>query len=105
MSVCSHDYEKERNIETPLKEDLPNNGINPSDDRGILPRLPTIPIPDGPACFASEVPAQPLGKVDGDIGPPPDGGREAWLCVLGAFFAVFCIFGFSMFIPLLCGLD
>jgi len=30
-----------------------------------------------------------------DIGPPPDGGREAWLCVAGAFFAIFCLFGFS----------
>jgi len=30
-----------------------------------------------------------------DIGPPPDGGKDAWLCVAGAFFAIFCLFGFS----------
>lgn len=30
-----------------------------------------------------------------DIGPPPEGGREAWLCVSGAFFVLFCIFGFA----------
>lgn len=30
-----------------------------------------------------------------DIGPPPDGGREAWLCILGTFFHLFCVFGFT----------
>lgn len=29
------------------------------------------------------------------IGPPPDGGREAWLVVFAAFFQQFCIFGMS----------
>ncbi|KLT42144.1 MFS general substrate transporter [Cutaneotrichosporon oleaginosum] len=28
-----------------------------------------------------------------DIGPPPDGGRDAWLVVLGCFLHLFCIFG------------
>lgn len=30
-----------------------------------------------------------------DIGPPPEGGKDAWLCVSGAFFVLFCIFGFA----------
>jgi hypothetical protein len=30
-----------------------------------------------------------------DIGPPPEGGREAWLVVISAFFVLFCVFGFS----------
>ncbi|WOO81387.1 MFS transporter asaE [Vanrija pseudolonga] len=29
-----------------------------------------------------------------DAGPPPDGGRDAWLCVVGAFLVLFCVFGF-----------
>ena len=31
---------------------------------------------------------------DEDLGPPPEGGKEAWLCVFGAFFLLFCFFGF-----------
>lgn len=37
----------------------------------------------------------PTLAVEPDIGPPPDGGRDAWLCILGAFCLVFCIIGFS----------
>jgi hypothetical protein len=33
------------------------------------------------------------GPVTMDIGPPPDGGREAWLCVLSTFLLLFCIHG------------
>ena len=33
--------------------------------------------------------------ADDEIGPPPEGGREAWLCVAGAFCVLFCIFGFG----------
>ncbi|WRT67263.1 uncharacterized protein IL334_004230 [Kwoniella shivajii] len=29
-----------------------------------------------------------------DIGPPPEGGKDAWLCVFSAFFVLFCVFGF-----------
>jgi hypothetical protein len=29
------------------------------------------------------------------VGPPPDGGREAWMCVVGGLFQQFCIFGLS----------
>lgn len=31
------------------------------------------------------------------LGPPPDGGLDAWLCVFSAMFLPFCIFGFSGF--------
>lgn len=30
-----------------------------------------------------------------DAGPPPDGGRDAWLCVAGSFLVLFCVFGFG----------
>lgn len=30
-----------------------------------------------------------------DIGPPPDGGKEAWLCIAGCFLHLFCVFGLS----------
>lgn len=32
---------------------------------------------------------------DGDVGLPPDGGRQAWACVGSAFFVLFCVFGWS----------
>jgi hypothetical protein len=35
-----------------------------------------------------------LPAGDDDIGPPPEGGREAWSCVAAAFFLLFTIFGF-----------
>lgn len=38
-----------------------------------------------------------LGDHDASSVPvftPPDGGPKAWLCVVGAFFAQFCSFGF-----------
>ena len=31
--------------------------------------------------------------TDADLGPPPDGGLQAWLAVLGAFCAIFASFG------------
>ena len=36
-----------------------------------------------------------VGQMDNEeIGPPPEGGREAWCCVAAAFFLLFTIFGF-----------
>jgi hypothetical protein len=29
-----------------------------------------------------------------DVGSPPDGGLEAWLCILGGMLQMFCVFGF-----------
>lgn len=39
-----------------------------------------------------------MGVNDGDVGPPPEGGAEAWCCVGAAFMVLFCIFGFGMFL-------
>ncbi|GMK54274.1 hypothetical protein CspeluHIS016_0108600 [Cutaneotrichosporon spelunceum] len=56
---------------------------------------------DGVTCFVTPEPdvwasAQTSEAASGvlDIGPPPDGGRDAWLVVLGCFLHLFCIFGF-----------
>ena len=35
-----------------------------------------------------------MGFGDDEIGPPPEGGREAWSCVAAAFFVLFTFFGF-----------
>ncbi|WWC60977.1 uncharacterized protein I303_103554 [Kwoniella dejecticola CBS 10117] len=35
-----------------------------------------------------------MAVSDGEIGPPPEGGKDAWLCVASAFFVLFCVFGF-----------
>lgn len=37
-----------------------------------------------------------MGVNDDDVGPPPEGGAEAWCCVGAAFMVLFCIFGFGM---------
>lgn len=42
---------------------------------------------DAAACEPAIVPL--------DIGPPPDGGKEAWLCIAGCFLHLFCVFGLS----------
>lgn len=40
----------------------------------------------------------PADKVDIlDVGPPPDGGREAWLCIMSAFLLLCCMFGFGTY--------
>ncbi|BEI80069.1 hypothetical protein CcaverHIS002_0105980 [Cutaneotrichosporon cavernicola] len=58
-------------------------------DKDGVTRFPT-PEPAVPAS------ALPPNVAPGmlDIGPPPDGGRDAWLVVLGCFLHLFCIFGF-----------
>jgi MCP family monocarboxylic acid transporter-like MFS transporter 10 len=38
---------------------------------------------------------QQMRLDDGDVGPPPDGGKDAWACVSAAFFVLFCVFGWS----------
>jgi len=45
---------------------------------------------------ASSVAAvQDAARIEDDVGPPPDGGRQAWLTVLAGFLQQFCIFGMS----------
>ena len=56
----------------------------PSDALGLGRRLTGDP----------DVERQMALSIDG-VGPPPEGGLEAWACVSGAFFILFCIFGFS----------
>lgn len=34
-------------------------------------------------------------RIEEMIGPPPDGGRDAWLCVVAAFGQQFAMFGLS----------
>lgn len=41
-----------------------------------------------PALSGTALPTHP------DVGPPPDGGLEAWLCILGGMLQMFCVFGF-----------
>jgi hypothetical protein len=41
-----------------------------------------------PTLSGATVPTHP------DVGPPPDGGLEAWLCILGGLLQMFCVFGF-----------
>lgn len=38
-----------------------------------------------------------LSKAE-SLGPPPNGGREAWLVVLGGFLLMYVSFGYSKFI-------
>lgn len=42
--------------------------------------------------FAMPVPLIPLIP---DVGPPPDGGREAWCCAISGGFVTFCLMGFG----------
>lgn len=65
-------------------------GVSP--DSGAVLRATTLPRTEGTA-EAGNV-QQPA--LDG-IGPPPDGGWQAWACIVGAWCALFCIFGFSEF--------
>lgn len=39
------------------------------------------------------------GTTETDIGPPPDGGATAWLCVMSTFMLLFCIFGIGESLP------
>ena len=64
-----------------------------------------IPLPHDPVALERRLTTDPdvagqMGMGDDDIGPPPEGGPEAWRCVLGAFFLLFCFFGFCEFSPL-----
>lgn len=52
--------------------------------------------PTGHASEGDNVSATDPTKVKpAELGPPPDGGREAWLVVLGGFFLMYTSFGFS----------
>jgi hypothetical protein len=55
------------------------------------------PLPHDQAELERRITGDPgiVGQMDNEeIGPPPEGGREAWCCVAAAFFLLFTIFGF-----------
>ena len=55
------------------------------------------PLPHDPVELERRLTTDPaiVGQMDNDeIGPPPEGGREAWSCVAAAFFLLFTFFGF-----------
>jgi len=50
-----------------------------------------LPSPTSTICVLDvEKGQEPL-----DVGPPPDGGAAAWLCVFSTFLVLFCIHGFG----------
>lgn len=61
---------------------------------GFPAPLPLDPV--DPTCEKLTPKSPSLHEGGEDVlGPPPDGGLDAWLCVLSAMFLPFCIFGFS----------
>jgi hypothetical protein len=81
---------------TPVLSHLSRYQSPPPRDDG-LDNFPA-PLPHDPVELQRQLTAHPeieAQMADDDVGPPPEGGREAWACVLGAFFVLFCIFGFS----------
>lgn len=46
-------------------------------------------------CTADECIAIPPLPLTPDVGPPPDGGWEAWNCAVSASFVTFCLMGFG----------
>ena len=72
---------------TPTKTAIPTRSAGAAD------------VPDGgPSDLERQATPDPdvLSQIAiDDEGPPPDGGLEAWLVVVGAGLCTFCIFGFS----------
>ncbi|ORY28265.1 major facilitator superfamily domain-containing protein [Naematelia encephala] len=74
----------------PIRSNLLDDGLDnippplPHDHKQLERRLTQDP----------DVERQMRGSGDGEIGPPPEGGREAWLVVASSFFILFCVFGF-----------
>jgi len=63
----------------------------PRHDLENITRVPTNAT--DPVCDVPEA-AAPAIVGEEDIGPAPDGGLEAWLCILGGLLLMFCVFGF-----------
>lgn len=45
--------------------------------------------------YAGPAAADPPQPAASDVGPPPDGGAQAWMCVAGSFLMQFVQFGLS----------
>ena len=78
-----HDPEKSLNAAFPQLTTVPGSGSTLED---ALDAEANVHIPHGPATDAE--------KQD-DPGPPPNGGFQAWLQVLGSFFLFFNCWGKS----------
>lgn len=81
---------------TPVLSQLSRYQSPPPRDDG-LDNFPA-PLPHNQAELERQLTQHPeieRQMADDDVGPPPEGGKEAWACVMGAFFVLFCIFGFS----------
>lgn len=69
------------------------------------------PLDDGFGNYPPDLPSDPIQlerrltndpdvekqMLENELGPPPDGGREAWLVVMSAFFLSMTIYGFGGF--------
>jgi hypothetical protein len=71
------------NSSTPTMSMHENNDT----EKGLAPSEKDVQSPSEKSVAAGPVPATPV------IGPPPDGGTQAWLVVLGAFCGLFVSFG------------
>lgn len=52
-------------------------------------------LKDYPSDAKVEDVAPPPLSATLDVGPPPDGGREAWSCAISGAFVTFCLMGFG----------
>ena len=102
---------------------MPSSARSPSSPRPVSPFTPLTPVPftyitsrlpsrvDGVGNSPPPLPRshaalerrltsdadmeRQMAMRDEEVGPPPEGGKEAWGCVAGAFLVLFCVFGFG----------
>lgn len=61
-----------------------------TDDQSTQPTVSITPDANPLATIG-----QPVTPLTPDIGPPPDGGREAWSCAIAGGWVTFCLMGFG----------
>lgn len=57
--------------------------------------LPALSITPDTKTLAPTEPDQAVTPTTPDVGPPPDGGREAWSCAFSGGWVTFCLMGFG----------